>query len=443
MDAPLVAIIGRPNVGKSTLFNRILRRRQAVTAEMPGVTRDRTYALADWNGKRFYLADTGGYMPDSDLEIDRLVSAQADAAMSEADLILLVTDVQVGIQEIDLQLAEKLRKQNARVVHLVNKVDHEAAALDAAEQARLGLGEIAPVSAESGRGLGDLLDRVVAQLPEVAEAEESDAIRVAVLGRPNVGKSSIVNALLGSDRIVVSSLPGTTRDAVDTRLTYKDRGFILVDTAGLRKRTKLEGAIEYFTTLRTVAALRRARVAVLVVEADQNLTKQDAHIAAQIIEAGKGLVVAVNKWDLLADLDHKKADRFTAELNDRARFLEFAPVLFVSALTGRNVQRLLDLVIEVDAEMDKRVSTAELNVFISEVIERRPPPSVRGKPIRIFYITQPQAGPAKFVMFCSHPDLIPDSYRRFVHNQIRERWGFRGVPVFVSARPRGGSTGSR
>jgi GTP-binding protein len=436
MDAPVVAIIGRPNVGKSTLFNRILRRRQAVTAEVAGTTRDRTYALAEWNGRTFYIADTGGYIPDAEGEIDPMVRAQAEAAMAEADLIMLVTDAQVGPQEVDLRLAEKLRRHTHPVLHVVNKADNDSTELESASHMRLGLGEVLPVSAESGRGTGDMLDRLVEALPAMQMEPPSDGLKVAVLGRPNVGKSSIVNALLGDERIVVSSVPGTTRDAVDTVLKYKEHDITLVDTAGLRRRTKLEDAIEYFTTLRTLGALNRTQIAVLVIEAHENLTTQDQHIAAQIIEAGKGLVVAVNKWDLLADADHRKADRFLEELKDRAAFLNFAPVVFVSAITGRHLNRILDRTLEVSQEMAKRITTSELNDFIAEVIEKRPPPAIQGKPVRIFYITQTQTGPARFVLFSSHPSLIPESYKRFVHNQIRERWGFVGVPVIITVKGR-------
>jgi GTP-binding protein len=436
MDAPVVAIIGRPNVGKSTLFNRILRRRQAVTAEVAGTTRDRTYALAEWNGRTFYIADTGGYIPDAEGEIDPMVRAQAEAAMAEADLIMLVTDAQVGPQEVDLRLAEKLRRHTHPVLHVVNKADNDSTELESASHMRLGLGEVLPVSAESGRGTGDMLDRLVEALPAMQMEPPSDGLKVAVLGRPNVGKSSIVNALLGDERIVVSSVPGTTRDADDTVLKYKEHDITLVDTAGLRRRTKLEDAIEYFTTLRTLGALNRTQIAVLVIEAHENLTTQDQHIAAQIIEAGKGLVVAVNKWDLLADADHRKADRFIEELKDRAAFLTFAPVVFVSAITGRHLNRILDRTLEVSQEMAKRITTSELNDFIAEVIEKRPPPAIQGKPVRIFYITQTQTGPARFVLFSSHPSLIPESYKRFVHNQIRERWGFVGVPVIITVKGR-------
>jgi GTPase len=437
MNAPLVAIIGRPNVGKSTLFNRILRRRQSVTADVPGTTRDRTYALADWNGRSFYVADTGGYIPDAEGDIDPQVRAQAEAAMAEADVIMLVTDAQVGLQDVDMRLASLLRRSGRPVIHAVNKADHEASELESSSHARLGLGEAIPVSADSGRKIGDLLDRVVAELPERDPFEAEGSVRIAVLGRPNVGKSSIVNSMLGTERIVVSPVAGTTRDSVDTELDYKGRRITLVDTAGLRRRSHVDDAIEYFTTLRTIQALGRAQVVVLVIEAPDNVTTQDEHIASQIIEAGKGLVLAVNKWDLLKEEDHKKADRFKLELAHRAPFLNFVPLVFVAAISGRNVTKLLDRALEVHQEMSKRVSTAELNDFIAEVIEKRPPPAVQGKPVRIFYITQPQAGPAKFILFCSHPELIPDSYRRFVQNQIRERWKFEGVPIIISTRPRG------
>jgi GTPase len=437
MNAPLVAIIGRPNVGKSTLFNRILGRRQAVTADLPGTTRDRTYALADWNGRSFYIADTGGYIPDAKGDLDPQVRAQAEAAMAEADVIILVTDSQVGLQDVDVRLAASLRKHGRPVLHAVNKVDHEAAELEASSHARLGLGEIAYVSAESGRGMGDLLDRIVASLPASDAYEGEDSVRVSVLGRPNVGKSSIVNAILGTERTVVSPVPGTTRDSVDTELDYQGHRITLVDTAGLRRRSRVDEDLEYFTTLRTIQALSRSQVAILVIEAPENMTSQDQHIASQIIEAGKGMVLAVNKWDLLVEEDHRKADRFKKELAYRAPFLGFVPFVFVSALSGRHVTRLLDSALKVHREMSKRVSTSDLNDFLAEVIEKQPPPAVQGKPVRIYYITQPQAGPAKFVMFCSHPELVPDSYRRFVQNQIRERWSFEGVPVVVTTRPRG------
>jgi GTP-binding protein len=277
----------------------------------------------------------------------------------------------------------------------------------------------------------------VACLPEAAAFESTGSVRIAVLGRPNVGKSSIVNSLLGTDRIVVSPVAGTTRDAVDTELDYQGRKITLVDTAGLRRRNLVDDDIEYFTTLRTIQALGRAEVAILVIEAPDNVTTQDEHIASQIIDAGKGMVLAVNKWDLLSEEDHRKADRFKKELAMRAPFLNFVPHVFVCAVSGRNVTRLLDRALDVHQEMSKRVSTSELNDFLAEVIERKPPPAVQGKPVRIFYITQPQAGPAKFILFCSHPELIPDSYRRFVQNQIRERFQFEGVPVIISTRPRG------
>jgi GTP-binding protein len=437
MNLPVVAIIGRPNVGKSTLFNRILRRRLAVTADEPGITRDRLYARTDWTGKEFYIVDTGGYVPESDDEIDRMVTAQAEAAIAEADVILMISDVHVGLQDIDTRLAGLIRRRGRPVVHVVNKADGDPQDIEAASHARLGLGDVFPVASESGRGTGDMLDRLVSLLPDVSAEEADMTIRVAILGRPNVGKSSLVNALVGAERVVVSSRPGTTRDSIDTEIEYEDKRFTLVDTAGLRKRAKVAEAIEYFTTLRTISALNRSHIGVLMIEADQNFTAQDSHIAAQIIEAGKGIVIAVNKWDLLADEDHKKADRFKAELKMRAPFCDFAPIVFISALTRRHVRQVLDKAILVRSEMDKRVSTRDLNDFIPEVIERRPPPSVQGKPVRIYYITQPQTGPAKFVLFSSHPELIPDSYKRFVQNQIRERWSFTGVPVVISVRPRG------
>jgi len=324
------------------------------------------------------------------------------------------------------------------VIHVANKVDHEAAEAEAAAQIRLGLGDVVLVSAESGRNMGDLLDRVVSGLPPGPDLDTEGSVRIAVLGRPNVGKSSIVNSLLGTDRIVVSPVAGTTRDPVDTELLYQGEKITLVDTAGLRRRTRVDEDIEYFTTLRTIQALSRAEVALLVIEAHENVTTQDEHIASQIIEAGKGLVVAVNKWDLLKEEDHKKADRFKKELAMRAPFLNFAPLVFVCALSGRNVTRLLDRALDVHREMSKRVPTSELNDFLKEVLERRPPPAVQGKPVRIYYITQPQTGPAKFVLFCSHPELVPDSYRRFVQNQIRKAFGFRSVPVTVRFRQRRG-----
>jgi GTP-binding protein len=435
MRLPIVAIIGRPNVGKSTLFNRMIKRKKAVVAEEPGVTRDRNYYPAEWNRKSFYLVDTGGLDPQSNQEIPKLVKAQTEIAIQESDLILFLIDFQVGIQSIELELARQLRKIKKKVVLVVNKVDKPQQLDQLQEARRLGLGEPFGVSAKNGLSVAELLDYMAQELPEEISTSETEGIRVAVIGRPNVGKSSFVNAILGQEKLIVSEIPGTTRDSIDTQIEKEGEKFILVDTAGLRHRSKDIKQLEYYTSLRTLRAIREAEVVALLVEAAEGLVKQDLRIAEQVIEAGKGIIIVVNKWDLV-DTKVATPEDFSKYVQQRASFLTFAPFLFVSAKTGLRMSKTLPLVSEIYKERQKRVETSELNEKIGAEIERNPPPAAKGKYIKIYYITQVDTEPPEFVFFSNYPELLADHYLRFLEQKIRVHFGFEGVPFKMKLKKR-------
>ena len=435
MRLPIVAIIGRPNVGKSTLFNRMIKRKKAVVAEEPGVTRDRNYYLTSWNRKSFYLVDTGGLDPHSDLPIVKLVKIQTEVAINESDLILFLIDFQVGVQSIELEIAKQLRKIKKKVVVVVNKVDKPDQLELLQEARRLGLGEPLGVSALNGLGVAELLDYLAQELPEEISTSETEGIRVAVIGRPNVGKSSFVNVILGQEKLIVSEIPGTTRDSIDTQVEKDGQKYVLVDTAGLRHRTKDIKELEYYTSLRTLRAIRECDVTTLIVEAPEGLVKQDLRIAEQVIEAGKGIILAVNKWDLV---DSKVAapEDFNQYLKQRASFLSFAPLLFVSAKTGLRISNTLPLVSQVYQERKKRIETSQLNDKLGVEIEKNPPPAVKGKYIKIYYITQVDVEPPELVFFCNYPELLPDHYLRFLEQRIRAHFGFEGVPIKMKLKKR-------
>ena len=376
--APTVAIIGRPNVGKSTLFNRLIGRRDAIVDAQPGVTRDRHFGAAEWNGRRFWLVDTGGMVLGAEDALNRAIRTQVEMAVAESDVVLFVVDVEAGVHPADAEVASYLRKAGRPVVLVANKADRLPDDVRHLAFYELGLGDPFPVSAAIGTSSGDLLDRIVALLPAVAPADEENAIRVAVVGRPNVGKSSLVNRLLGTERLVVTDEPGTTRDAIDTPLRWNDRTFVFVDTAGLRKRSKVADDIEFYSTLRTSRAMERAEVCVLVVDAKDGMHVQDLKIANDAWERGTALIVAVNKWDLIEEKDSNTAVRGERELVDRAPFLAFIPFLYVSAKTGQRVPRLLDLIQEVAEERQKRVPTAEVNRVLEKLVDRQQPPQPVG-----------------------------------------------------------------
>ena len=432
--APTVAILGRPNVGKSTLFNRLIGRRQAIVDEQPGVTRDRHFAAAEWNGRRFWLVDTGGIVPGASDPLSRAIRGQVELAIAESDVLLFVVDVEAGVHPADLEIAQYLRKARRPVVVVANKADHLPD--DARHLAfyELGLGDPFPVSAAVGKASGDLLDGVVALLPARESAERDAEIHVAVVGRPNVGKSSLLNRLLGEERHVVADEPGTTRDAVDTPLEYQGRRLVFIDTAGLRKRSKVADDVEFYSTLRSARAMERADVCVLVVDAADGMHVQDLRIANDAWERGTGLIVAVNKWDLIEEKDSNTAVRGERELKAKAPFLEFLPFLYVSAKTGQRVPRLLEIILRVAEERDKRVPTAEVNRVLEALVDRQQPPQPVGESVRLLYASQIGTAPPRFAIVSNRPEAIPESYTRYLLNGFREAWEFTGAPVTIKLR---------
>jgi GTP-binding protein len=426
-----VAIVGRPNVGKSTLFNRIVGRRDAIVSEQPGVTRDRHFSPASWRGKHFWLVDTGGWVPGKGDAITEAIRRHVERAIAEADLVLFVVDCREGLQPVDQEIAQILRPYGDRVILVANKADELPDTTAHHAFHSLGLGEPIPVSAASGKGSGDLLDLVASRLPELSAPQDPGAINVAVVGRPNVGKSSIVNRLLGEERSIVTPEPGTTRDAIDSLLRYQGRALNFIDTAGLRRRSKVIDEIEFYSTLRTERAIERADVCVLVVDATLGFQSQDLRIARRALEQGCGLVVAVNKWDLIADKDAGTAARGERAIKERAPELQAIPFVYVSALTGLRVRKILDLVLSVAEQRERRVATAEVNRLLRELVERNQPPQKGGREIKLLYASQIGVAPPTFAVVTNRPDDIPESYRRYLLRGFREAWGFAGVPIRI------------
>jgi GTP-binding protein len=429
-----VAVVGRPNVGKSTLFNRFIGRRQAIVVDTPGVTRDRNFARADWAGRDFYVVDTGGLEPDVDEPMAAAVRRQVEAALAEAEVVAFVVDTRAGVQPLDLKIADLLRKSPIPVVLVVNKVDNLPDDPSYLEFWELGVGEPHPVSALSGKGSGDVLDAIVEHLPE-AEEEAAEALYVAVVGKPNVGKSSFINRLLGKDRLVVSEEAGTTRDAIDTPMKYHGHTLMFVDTAGLRRQSRIHESLEFYSALRTERAVERADICLLLVDGTEPIHVQDLKIAEKAWKAGCGLVVVVNKWDLV-DKDTHTAPAFERHLRERAPSLRWAPMIFTSALTGQRVQKTLDRVLEVAAVREQRIPTSEVNEVVRELASRQPPPHVRGRPVKILYATQSGVKPPTFVVFVSQRKAVTENYRRYLYNGFRDRWGFIGSPIRLKFRSR-------
>ncbi len=429
MNAATVVIIGRPNVGKSTLFNRIVGGRAAIVDDRPGSTRDRHFGKAEWNGRGFWLVDTGGLLPTSGEAMDRAIRSQVEMAVAAADLVLFLVDVETGPAPADQEIVAYLRKSGRPIVLAVNKAD------DLAQEQRhqafweFGLGEPVPISAGTGKGVGDLLDALVEALPPAPAPPVEDEIQVAVIGRPNVGKSSLVNRLLGEDRLIVSDVPGTTRDAIDTPMRYQGRALNFVDTAGLRKRGKMNEAVEFYALLRTQRAIERADVCIIVVDAADGLHGMDIHIAGQAWDAGTGLVVAVNKWDLLQDKATQTAEEGRRIAVERAPFFDAVPFVYCSALTGQRVTKLLEAVVAAADARHVRIQTAEVNRAIRELVAMRQPPQSGGSEVKLLYGSQVEVAPPTFAIVSSRPDRIPEHYRRYLVNGLRERFGFRGAPI--------------
>jgi len=430
---PTVAIVGRPNVGKSTLFNRLTEQRDAIVDDQPGVTRDRIYGEVHWTGRDFDLIDTGGFVPNSADTYEAAIREQVHVALEEADVVLLVVDVTTGITSIDEEMATLLRRGDTPVVVVANKADNEERRWEVPAFYALGFEDVFAVSATSGIGTGDLLDAVIEQLPETDGDERPEFTQIAIIGRPNVGKSSLVNKLVGAERSIVTDTAGTTRDAVNTELLVDDEPVLLVDTAGLRRRTKVKENIEFYSTLRTERALKRGDVAVLIIEAIEGLQAQDIKVLKRAEELHKGLVIAVNKWDLV-EQEEDLIKRYETYVAERLPTMTYIPLVFISALTGKRVVRVMETAMAVARERQKRVSTSSLNDLLEEATRDNPPPSHRGNFVKIKYGTQIRTAPPVFVFFCNQPKGITEQYKRYLERRLRERFGFIGVPLTLQFR---------
>lgn len=430
----LVAIVGRPNVGKSTLFNRLIGMRQAIVEDTPGVTRDRIYGYSEWNGKKFMLVDTGGFIPGSEDVIERSVREQAMIAINEADVILFVCDGRDGVTSFDMDIANLLRGSKKPVVLIVNKCDNAMQIANSYEFYSLGLGEPYPISALSGFNTGDFLDVVASYLKEENFEEIDTRLKIALVGRPNVGKSSLSNALIGKERSIVTDIPGTTRDAIDTVIKYYGEEIVLVDTAGLRKRSQIYENIEMYSTMRTMRAIERCDVGVVLIDATRGLEDQDKKIINLVSDARKGIIIAVNKWDLI-EKDEKTADEITKFIRSELRTFDYLPIVFISALTKQRITKILEIAKEIDTRRKTRIKTSELNATLLPIFEKTPPPAVKGLDLRINYVTQVGTEPPVFAFFLNHPHLLPDSYKRFMERSLREHFDFTGTPIsFVFRR---------
>ncbi|MBR5913712.1 MAG: ribosome biogenesis GTPase Der [Selenomonadaceae bacterium] len=434
---PIVAIVGRPNVGKSTLFNQIGKKRLSIVDDMPGVTRDRIYMDAVWLDHEFTLIDTGGIEILSKDKILTDIRAQADIAMDEADVIVFVVDGRAGITSSDEEIAKILRGTNKPVIVAVNKVDSIQLDVNTYEFYNLGLGTPIGISASNALNLGDLLDAVTEHFPKIdKDIHEDDEIRIAVIGRPNVGKSSLVNALLGEERVIVSDIPGTTRDAIDTHFFKDGMKFTLIDTAGMRRKSKIDAPIERYSVMRSLRAIDRADVVLMLIEAPVGITEQDKKIAGYAHDSGKGCVIVVNKWDIFPNKHDRSTNRFTDELRAELGFLQYAPVLYASALTGQRVDRVTELVKFVAEQQSMRIQTSALNELIRDAVAVNPPPTKKGKQLKIMFVTQADICPPRFVLFVNNPELVHFSYLRFIENRLRESYGFEGTPLKFVIRKR-------
>ena len=438
MSRPLVAIVGRPNVGKSMLFNRLAGRRLSIVEDTPGVTRDRLYAECEWNGRKFDIVDTGGIEPSADSEILMFMREQALLAIDAADVIVLVTEIGTGVTAADKTVADMLKRSGKPVILVVNKMD-STGDVDPAfyEFYSLGLGDPISVSAVHGHGTGDLLDECVANFPPESEYEaDDDRIRVAVIGKPNVGKSSLVNLILGEKRVIVSNMAGTTRDAVDTYFENKYGRYVFIDTAGIRRRSKVDDRIEKFSVMRAKLAIDRADVCLIMIDAREGVTEQDTKIAGLAHEAGKASVIVVNKWDLV-EKDGKTMDKLRKDVLRDLSFMSYAPVLFISALTGQRTERIFELVNYVNDQSAMRITTGMLNDVLADAQARQQPPTDKGRRLKIYYMTQTGVRPPNFVVFCNSRELFHFSYQRYIENQIRAAFGLEGTPIRIVIRQKG------
>lgn len=437
MSKPIVAIVGRPNVGKSTLFNVLAGSRISIVQDTPGVTRDRIYADVSWTDQEFTIIDTGGIEPDSQDIILSQMREQAQIAIDTADVILMLTDVRQGLVDADDKVADMLRRSRKPVVLVVNKVDNfEKFMMDVYEFYNLGLGEPMPISAASRLGIGDLLDQVIGLFADRSQDEaEDERPKIAIIGKPNTGKSSLVNRLCGKDRVIVSDIAGTTRDAIDTPVRHNGQEYVLIDTAGIRRKSKVKGEIERYSIIRAVTAVERADVIILMIDATEGVTEQDAKIAGIAHDRGKGVMIAVNKWDLV-EKDDKTIYRQSERIREVLRFMSYAEILFISAKTGQRLHKLFDVIDMVIQNHSMRVATGVLNEIMTEAVAMQQPPYDKGKRLRLYYITQVSVKPPTFVIFVNYKQLMHFSYLRYIENRIREAFGFRGTPLRFIIRER-------
>ncbi|MCB5268264.1 MAG: ribosome biogenesis GTPase Der [Candidatus Cloacimonetes bacterium] len=427
----IVSILGRPNVGKSTLFNRLSRKRTAIVDFEAGITRDRKYEDVEWNGKVFKIIDTGGIVYDSNEPMDKMIMHQALLAIDESDVIIFMVDAQTGTTDLDKAIARILFPHRDKVMLVANKADNERFEWEVYDFLQLGFADAFPISASHGRNTGNFLDELVKMMPDTMDAgieEPKKDTRIAVVGKPNVGKSSIVNLLLGDDKQIVTDVPGTTRDSIDSPFRYHGKDYILIDTAGLRRKTKVSYGVEYFSVMRTIEAVDRCDIVVLVLDANEEISQQDLKIASYAQRKMKEILIVFNKWDLI-EKDTSTTGKFIKNLHYEMPFLQFAPVIFISAKTHQRIHKLMEAVVKIEEESEKRIPTSELNRFMETVIARRPPTHPTGRHIKIFYITQAAVKPPVFIFFCNTPALITENYRKFLNNQIREVFKFEGVSI--------------
>ncbi|PID27424.1 MAG: ribosome biogenesis GTPase Der [Candidatus Cloacimonadota bacterium] len=433
----IVAIIGRPNIGKSTLFNRITKTKTSIVSDQSGVTRDRIYRNVDWNSRRFTLVDTGGMVPDSGDYFEERIRDQAQIAVDEADSIIFLMDVKTGITTIDHDIAKFLKRSNKKITLVINKVDDERWENDSYEFYSLGLGDPIPISAMNGRNIGNMLDIVTEDFKtfdyndEVEEEEDDGKLKIAVLGRPNAGKSSLVNAFLNQDKMIVSDIPGTTRDSVDSFMRYKKKEVVLIDTAGLRRKTKVKDDLEFYSTVRTLKAIDRCDVAILMVDVEIGLTTQDITIIQEIISQLKGIIIAVNKWDTVEDKHSKIVKEYEEALRYHIEWIKYVPIKFISVLEKQRLYKLLDLAIDIKDERSKKIPTNVLMDYFVPIIRKTPPASIMGRFVKITFISQVAVNPPVFVFFCNYPEALKDNYKKFLERKLREKFNFQGLPLKI------------
>lgn len=438
MRKSIVAIVGRPNVGKSTLFNRICRKRSAIVDFEEGVTRDRKYEEAEWSGHNFVVVDTGGIIPKSSSSIDKAVKFQAEIAIEEADFILFVVDAKTGTTAIDMEVAKILSPYREKVMLVANKADNEKDEMEVYDFLQLGFGDSFPIAAIHGRNTGNFLDELVNNIDTLfvdESKEEEDIVHVAIVGKPNVGKSSLVNRLSGKEGNIVTNIPGTTRDSIDLNLTYKNKKFTFIDTAGLRRKKKIKYGVEYFSTMRTIESINRADIVLLLLDASDDISTQDQRIASYAARNFKEIIIIYNKWDLI-EKDNKTIGKYIDKIKSELKFVEFAPVIFISALTGQRAHKIYELLLQVDQESKKRIPTGQLNKFLQKVTAKFPPSHSSGSHAMIYYCSQVKTQPPTFIFFCNNAKLITTHYKRYLQNQLRDEFKFSGASIKTIFRSR-------